>query len=897
MLFWKLNTSWSSPLSVTITDQLLSSSNNPPAAPSVPSGSTSGSSGTSYSYSTKANDPDGDKVKHTFDWGDGNTSTTSLVSSGALASASHIWSVAPGSTKTFSVRAKTADDSGTESSWSSTLSVTITGPAPMILNDPPAAPSVPTGSASGSSGTYYSYSTKATDPDGDQVKYTFDWGDGTTSTTSLVNSGTSASASHTWIVASGTTNAFIVRAKAADDSGTESSWSSTLSVAIAGPAPVNNPPAAPSVPTGSASGSSGTYYSYTTKATDPDGDQVKYTFDWGDGTTSTTSLVNSGTSASASHKWTVASGSTKTFSVSAKATDESGTESSWSSTLSVAIAGPAPVNNPPAAPSVPTGSASGSSGTYYSYTTKATDPDGDQVKYTFDWGDGTTSTTSLVNSGTSASASHKWTVASGSTKTFSVSAKATDESGTESSWSSTLSVAIAGPAPVNNPPAAPSVPTGSASGSSGTYYSYTTKATDPDGDQVKYTFDWGDGTTSTTSLVNSGTSASASHKWTVASGSTKTFSVSAKATDESGTESSSSSSLSVAIAGPAPVNNPPATPSVPSGSTSGSSGTYYSYSTKATDPDGDQVKYTFDWGDGTTSVTSLVNSGTSASASHKWTVASGSTKTFSVSAKATDDSGTESSWSDTFSVTITGPAPVNNPPAAPSVPSGSTSGSSGTYYSYSTKATDPDGDQVKYTFDWGDGTTSTTSLVNSGTSASASHKWTVASGSTKTFSVSAKATDESGTESSSSSSLSVTIAGPAPVNNPPATPSVPSGSTSGSSGTYYSYSTKATDPDGDQVKYTFDWGDGTTSITSLVSSGASASASHNWTVASGSTKTFSVRAKAEDESGADSGWSSSLSVTITGPAPVNNPPATPSVPVRVDIGVLWDMLQLLHQGN
>ena len=874
------DSSWSGPLSVAITGPIVSGSNNPPAAPSVPSGSASGASGTAYSYSTKATDPDGDQVKYTFDWGDGTTSATSLVNSGIAASASHTWTVASGSTKTFSVRAKATDDNGADSTWSSTLSVAITGPAP--VNNPPAAPSVPSGSASGASGTAYSYSTKATDPDGDQVKYTFDWGDGTTSATSLVNSGIAASASHTWTVASGSTKTFSVRAKATDDNGADSTWSSTLSVAITGPAPVNNPPAAPSVPSGSTSGASGTAYSYSTKATDPDGDQVKYTFDWGDGTTSATSLVNSGIAASASHTWTVASGSTKTFSVRAKATDDNGADSSWSSTLSVAITGPvgSGSNNPPAAPSVLLGPISGSSGTYYTYTTLATDPDGDQVRYTFDWGDGTTSITSLVSSGAAIGVFHKWTVASGSTKTFSLRAMATDDNGADSSWSGPLSVTITGPivSGSNNPPAAPSVPSGSASGASGTAYSYSTKATDPDGDQVKYTFDWGDGTTSATSLVNSGIAASASHTWTVASGSTKTFSVRAKATDDNGADSSWSSILSVAITGPAPVNNPPAAPSVPSGSASGASGTAYSYSTKATDPDGDQVKYTFDWGDGTTSATSLVNSGIAASASHTWTVASGSTKTFSVRAKATDDNGADSTWSSILSVAITGPAPVNNPPAAPSVPSGSTSGASGTAYSYSTKATDPDGDQVKYTFDWGDGTTSVTSLVNSGIAASASHTWTVASGSTKTFSVRAKATDDNGADSTWSSILSVTITGPAPVNNPPAAPSVPSGSASGASGTAYSYSTKATDPNGDQVKYTFDWGDGTTSVTSLVNSGIAASASHTWTVASGSTKTFSVRAKATDDNGADSTWSSILSVAITGPAPVNNPPAAPSVP-------------------
>ena len=60
---------------------------------------------------------------------------------------------------------------------------------------------------------------------------------------------------------------------------------------------------------------------------------------------------------------------------------------------------------------------------------------------------------------------------------------------------------------------------------------------------------------------------------------------------------------------PAP-NNPPNTPSIPSEPSSGYTGISYSYSTSATNPDGDQVKYTFDWGDDTTSETGFVNSGT-----------------------------------------------------------------------------------------------------------------------------------------------------------------------------------------------------------------------------------------------------------------------------------------------
>jgi hypothetical protein len=103
-------------------------------------------------------------------------------------------------------------------------------------------------------------------------------------------------------------------------------------------------------------------------------------------------------------------------------------------------------------------------------------------------------------------------------------------------------------------------------------------------------------------------------------------------------------------------NGAPATPSIPSGPSSGVSGTSYSYSTLANDPDGDQVKYTFDWGDVTTSETGMVNSGTEATASHTWTVPAGTTTTFNVRARATDSKGLSSTdWSNPITVSITGP--------------------------------------------------------------------------------------------------------------------------------------------------------------------------------------------------------------------------------------------------
>jgi hypothetical protein len=404
----------------------------------------------------------------------------------------------------------------------------------------------------------------------------------------------------------------------------------------------------------------------------------------------------------------------------------------------------------------------------------------------------------------------------------------------------------------------PSIPLGSTTGTVETSYSYNTKATAPYSGWAKYTFDWGDSTNqSTTALVKYGTTASASHIWSTAG----TYQVKAMITIKSGNTSDFSNPLSVTITGPAPVNNPPAAPSIPSGSTAGSSGTSYSYSTKATDPDGDQVKYTFDWGDGTTSITSLVSSGTAASASHSWNAAG----TYSVKVMATDSKGAISTWSGSLAVSVTG-SDANRAPYAPFAPWGTGTTYANQLCSYSAEATDPDGDQVRYTFDWGDGTSSTTSMVNSGTTASASHKWSVPPNTITTFNVRATATDEHGSTSGWSSIIAVRVHGPV-VNYPPTIASKPSGPTSGVSGTSYSYSTKATDPDdGDQIQYIFAWGDETTT-TGFFASGVTATASHSWYVPPGLTGIFNVHVMAVDWHGLcspDPIWSESLRVTITG---------------------------------
>jgi fibronectin type 3 domain-containing protein len=106
--------------------------NDPPFAPSVPSGPSAGHVGITYTYSTVAVDPDIDQVKYTFDWGDGNFSETGYVDSNISASSSHIW----GWAGLFNVRANATDMHGASSVWSVSLEVNITGPpgAPANLN-------------------------------------------------------------------------------------------------------------------------------------------------------------------------------------------------------------------------------------------------------------------------------------------------------------------------------------------------------------------------------------------------------------------------------------------------------------------------------------------------------------------------------------------------------------------------------------------------------------------------------------------------------------------------------------------------------------------------------------------------------------------------------------------
>ncbi len=99
--------------------------------------------------------------------------------------------------------------------------------------------------------------------------------------------------------------------------------------------------------------------------------------------------------------------------------------------------------------------------------------------------------------------------------------------------------------------------------------------------------------------------------------------------------------------------------------------------------------------------------------------------------------------------------------------------------------------------------------------------------------------------------------------NQPPEPPVIDGQTNGKAGTEYEYTFNATDPDGDDVKYYIDWGDGDTEWTDDFSaSGTPVTVSHTWV----GKDTYTITAKAQDEYGLE-GPEGTLDISM----PINIP--------------------------
>ena len=302
---------------------------------------------------------------------------------------------------------------------------------------------------------------------------------------------------------------------------------------------------------GAANVDEGAVYTLGLSSSDPGDDTItSWTIDWGDGIE-----VVTGNPASATH--TYADGA-NSYTVSATATDEDGTYSSNS--ISVTVDNVAPTL-------VISGAANVDEGAIFTLNLASSDPGTDTItNWSIDWGDSVE-----IVAGNPASVTH--TYADGPNG-YTVSATATDEDGTFASNS--IVVAVDNVAPTL-------VISGSASVDEGSVYTLSLTSSDPGDDTIaSWAIDWGDAIE-----IVAGNPASVTH--TYADGA-NSYTISATATDEDGTYSSNS--VSVAVANVAPTL-------VISGSANVDEGAVYMLGLSSSDPGDDTIaSWTIDWGDG-----------------------------------------------------------------------------------------------------------------------------------------------------------------------------------------------------------------------------------------------------------------------------------------------------------
>jgi hypothetical protein len=270
-----------------------------------------------------------------------------------------------------------------------------------------------------------------------------------------------------------------------------------------------------------------------------------------------------------------------------------------------------------------------------------------------------------------------------------------------------------------------------------------------------------------------------------------------------------------------------------------------SWSIPINDPDGDTFSWTIQCSNG------QVNSGTGATNGTKSLSISGLAYStiYKIWVNATDPAGSGLYTRKWYTFTTK----VSLPPVfgTPSPTNGSTNNPLS--LTWSIPINDPEGDVFSWTIQCSNG------QVNSGTGATNGTKSLSISGLaySTTYKVWVNATDPTG--SGLYTRKWYTFATQQQQNAPPNKPNKPSGTAKGKIKTPYTYSTSTTDPNGDQVYYMWDWGDGTQSNwLGPYNSGATINTTYTWAVKG----SYSIKVKAKDINGAESNWSESLPITM-----------------------------------
>ncbi|MBV70676.1 MAG: hypothetical protein CMH52_04935 [Myxococcales bacterium] len=661
----------------------------------------------------QALDPDDDPVTYTIDWGDGTLPDTSA---GAFVTHRFPENVFA----TYQVRVTATDPSGADDQ--DEINIEFIAPAD---NRPPVVESIRIADQSDFEATLVA---TASDPDGDQLEYTFDWGDGGPVT--VVNDGT---ATHQY---DDLHQAYVVTVTVSDGRGGQDQVLQTVEFR----APTPN--RAPTMDLAQLVSRDGFVITVAAGATDLDGDELTYTFNWGDGSAE---IQNSAGVSAHTYPTDVY----RVYSVTITVRDGRGGMDQ--ATVDIDFAAP-PANQVPQIELVQTIEQDGFDVTI---AISASDPDGDPLTYTVTWGDGTTT---QRNAGVI-----EHTYPQDVFRDYDVSVLVEDAHGGFVEERITISFQ----APPDNQ--APSFDQAEVINQDGFLVVVATHATDPDGDPLSYRFQWDDGTADT--VQGSGVAA---HRFP---GIYQGYSVTVTASDGRGGQAV----VTVDVEFVAPPDNQ--APVIDFAQIVNQDGRHYTLAVAGMDPDGDTLAYTFDWGDG-----SPPESTPGGVASHTYAADLVGLVTVRV---IVDDSRGGVVQTD-FEFEFAAPEPNR----APVFEMAAVIEEDGFSTTVAVNATDADGHELTYTFDWGDGTAPVTQ-----SGGVATHTYAEQLGVSYQITI----TVQDGFDGEDTAILAVDFPDPAP-NQAPVFDFV---RIIDQTGHRITIAASAVDADGDQLTYTFDWHDET----------------------------------------------------------------------------------------
>ncbi len=424
-------------------------------------------------------------------------------------------------------------------------------------------------------------------------------------------------------------------------------------------------------------------------------------------------------------------------------------------------------NDPPGSLAIAKDIASPTAGEVVTFTGTAVDPEGDELYYSWDFGDGSDIATGDV-------VEHQFPADGGYTVTLMVDDNHYGAPGTRPATCPEL-VAV-GP---NHAPSISVPDFGEVTVK--VSQTFTAMASDADPrDELRYTWDWGDDTLSVTTVPY----AEHTYNWK------GSYVVTVYADDLTGLDGhnvSDTGTVSVVVSG----NNIPAIVLFEVSSTTGYLGQTLTFDAIAGDGDGDPLTFTFDWDDGTTNVQSFPGEGPNEPVECTADKAYSEAGTYSVYLTVTD--GIAVALSPEIVVTV-------EENAAPVITAFAPEAywDTGLSMDFVVSAEDDDGDTLEFTWDWGDGGTDETAIPV------ASHTFAVSG----TYTVGVTVDDGKGFTDYAEADV---VVNSVPYIDPPL------GVRSVDEDASYDYSVSAHDDDGDSLTCMWDFGDGTTAFGQTVS--------------------------------------------------------------------------------